>query len=257
MAPATNVHRAHPTHLFFDFFGTLNHYNPSVSAQGCPRTYRLLQELGVPLDYATFLDRWQANFEEFEATAIRTAVEYSMDNVCAQFLRTVLCRTPAQAHIDALREVFLDEWSAGIAEIDGLQLLIELLAQRYSLTLISNTHYAPFVHARLRRMGIDACFGHVVTSSEHGRRKPSACIFERAIALNRASRGQCLHVGDSYEADYLGAAAAGVECLLIDPEQRHPVPQDRRINDVRELGTRLLSGDRTASTPMRGSATSR
>ena len=82
-------------------------------------------------------------------------------------------------------------------------------------------------------------FAAVVTSVEHGRRKPSRCIFERGMATSGGTTETSIYVGDSFTSDYLGAVATGLRCLLIDPEHRHNVPEVHRLTHVAETKVRL------------------
>jgi len=91
-------------------------------------------------------------------------------------------------------------------------------------------------------MNVHQHFHSVVTSVDHGRRKPSPCIFQRALAAAGGRPHEAIYVGDSYAADYQGALAAGLQPLLIDPEHRHPIPAAHRIANIVETLARLERG---------------
>jgi putative hydrolase of the HAD superfamily len=55
----------------------------------------------------------------------------------------------------------------------------------------------------------------VVSSGATGVAKPDPEIFERALALAGAARGDVVHVGDSVENDVAGARAAGLRAILV------------------------------------------
>jgi putative hydrolase of the HAD superfamily len=59
-------------------------------------------------------------------------------------------------------------------------------------------------------------FDGVVTSAEAGARKPDPAIFEPALELAGCAPERALMVGDTPEEDAAGAAAAGIDALLID-----------------------------------------
>ena len=82
---------------------------------------------------------------------------------------------------------------------------------------------------------MDAYFEYVITSVEHGKRKPSSSIFDYALHASNGQKETALFVGDSYAADYEGAKAAGLACLLIDPDQRYDVPSSRRLDAVLDV----------------------
>jgi putative hydrolase of the HAD superfamily len=84
-------------------------------------------------------------------------------------------------------------------------------------------------------MGAGRHFHSVVTSVEHGKRKPSPVIFLDALSQSQGRVEEAIYVGDSYVADYQGAAAAGMRCLLLDPRGIHPVPDVDRLGDILEV----------------------
>ena len=60
---------AAPTHLYFDFFGTLVAYPESRVEQGFQASYEVLLKAGAETTYANFLDRWQLSSpDQFEQT---------------------------------------------------------------------------------------------------------------------------------------------------------------------------------------------
>lgn len=235
MAARFAIPRMTMTHLLFDFFGTLVSYSTSRSEQGFEKSHRLLVENGARIDYDEFLSRWAETFERFETLAQTNLDEYSMNEVCEQFLDRALPRTPDDRTVALFRDTWLAEWSKGVKYVPGVVELIADLAGAYKLVLVTNTHHAPLVHGHLNAMGITPHFSVVVTSVEHGKRKPSACIFDRALALSAGTRQDSVFVGDSFTADYLGAISAGLRCLLIDPERRHDIPEANRLGHVLDM----------------------
>jgi putative hydrolase of the HAD superfamily len=224
------------THVLFDFFGTLVAYSESRTAQRLDGSHALLIAAGARLDYDEYTRAWDGAFEEHEQRALQSMDEFSMDQVCSTFLPTVLPRAPEHALLASFRDAFLDEWSQGVRYIPEVPALLEELSRRFTLVLVTNTHHAELVHGHLRAMGIDRRFHSVVTSVEHGRRKPSPCIFHRALEQSGGHAESAVYVGDSYAADYQGALQAGLRPLLIDPEQRHAVPAEHRISSVLGAG---------------------
>jgi putative hydrolase of the HAD superfamily len=222
------------THVLFDFFGTLVRYSPSRIGQDHETSHRLLTDAGSSLSYREFLQRWDSVWEEFECAAAQTLIEYSMDDVCSAFLRQTLGREPDTALMIALRDQYLAEWSLGVAYLPEVPELLAQLSQHFVLALITNTHHAALVHTHLQRMDARRYFAAVVTSVEHGKRKPDRAIFAHTLELVGGTPSGSIYVGDSHAADYLGATSAGLDCLLIDPDQRHAIPPAHRIAHIAE-----------------------
>jgi putative hydrolase of the HAD superfamily len=65
-----------------------------------------------------------------------------------------------------------------------------------------------------------ATVGPVVVSAEVGWRKPAAAFFAAAVRAFGRAAGDVLLVGDDFENDYLGATAAGLRAVLLDPAGR-------------------------------------
>lgn len=65
--------------------------------------------------------------------------------------------------------------------------------------------------------GLRSHFTAVVDSALCGYEKPDVRIFQCALETCKARADRTLHVGDIYHADVLGARAAGVHTVLLDP----------------------------------------
>lgn len=229
------------THVLFDFFGTLVSYDDRWAAQAYPRSHGLLLEAGADVDYEGFVDGMDREMAAFEAGAQRTLNEYAMDVPCEAFLRRVLPSPPDDGLLPAFRDTFLHEWAMGVRPIEGVDRMLADLAGRFTLVLLSNTHRAEMVRTLLADIGAAPYFRTVVTSVEHGKRKPSPLIFHDALAAVGGTPDRAVYVGDSYAADYLGATGAGLRCLLIDLKRRHDLPEDDRLSHVLEVPERLAS----------------
>ena len=94
-------------------------------------------------------------------------------------------------------------------------LTLEKLQQHdLSLGIISN--FDSRLLGLLDGLGISSFFDSVVISTHAGAAKPEQKIFAQALTRIGVKANEALHVGDSYEADIVGAAAAGIAPVLID-----------------------------------------
>jgi len=219
----------------FDFFGTLVEYSASRTEQGYERSHQLLRDFGSALDYEAFLNLWSATSEELDQIANRDLSEFSMHDVTASFLAHATGAAPTESMIDQFIAAYIEEWNKGVRYFDGLAAFLAELRTRYRLGIVTNTHLAGFVEDHLARMGVASHFDVIVTSVGEGRRKPHAKIFLRALEVMNASPGETVFVGDSYEADYLGSRAIGMECYLIDPSQSADVSASNRLSHLFDL----------------------
>ncbi|HKP62920.1 MAG TPA: HAD family hydrolase [Polyangiales bacterium] len=223
------------THVLFDFFGTLVAYDKRVTGPGLEHSHRLLVDSGSSLSREHFEALWTATFERYEQQAHASFDEFALETACSELLRNALPRAFESDLVARFRDTFLAEWNEGVCDLPGVPALLSALRERFTLVLVSNTNHAPLVHGHLRRMAVAQHFHAVVTSVEHGRRKPSPCIFHHALELTSGRAEAAVYVGDSYAADYHGALAAGLRPLLIDPQHRHPIPDEHRIASILDL----------------------
>jgi len=91
--------------------------------------------------------------------------------------------------------------------------VLSALKPRFRLGVVSN------FDSRLRRilsqLGIAEFFDEMILSSEVGAEKPSSFIFEEALRRFGVRADEALHVGDEPEADWRGAAAAGLRVFEL------------------------------------------
>ncbi len=85
----------------------------------------------------------------------------------------------------------------------------------YRTGIISNWD-APTLRRYCNSLGITSFFDVILPSREAECDKPGRKIFDMALGLMGSSPPESLHIGDSYEADVLGAADAGITPIWID-----------------------------------------
>jgi putative hydrolase of the HAD superfamily len=225
--------------ILFDFFGTLVEYSASRVEQGYYSTHELLLTHGIDIAYAAFLANWVAVSEALDQWSQRTGREYAMEQVAVQFLTRVCPHHWPSTLPTQLWMSYVNEWGGAIRYIPGVRELLQDLASRLPLGVVTNTHAAPLIHRHLRDSGMAPYVEVVVTSVEHGRPKPHPSIFAAALDRLGGVAASTLFVGDSYEADYLGAKKAGMPVLLIDPVGSTPVPVHEVIGSVLDVKTRI------------------
>ena len=219
--------------ILLDFFGTLVGYSASRSEQGYPRTDALLRTGGWTGTYEGWLAQWEATFAEFDEHSRCDLSEFSMTEVATAFLNRVGLSFDGDVVAD-LVVTYLDEWSAGVIDIEGLRGTLEALAGERRLGVVSNTHDAGLVHGHLVRLGVADLFDDVVLSIEVGQRKPHPVIYQAALERLGAEPTQTLFVGDTLDADYEGPRHAGMHAMLIT-DTDGVVPNADRLATVLEL----------------------
>lgn len=224
--------------VLFDFFGTLAAYEPDRAALSYPRSHALLERWGQQLSHEEFVAIWHRCSSDLEATTSESLAEISMLEYAAAFGRS--CPTPLS--IDEVQQIavtFGAEWQEHVRQIPGADVLLDSLAARYRLGVVSNTSEATMVPDLLSAYFPDVAFDPVVLSVDHGLRKPHPSIYERALRSLDCAPDDVVFVGDSYDADYLGPRSLGMRALLIDPHRIHPVDDVDRLENLLELDERL------------------
>ncbi|NPD32748.1 HAD-IA family hydrolase [Eggerthellaceae bacterium zg-997] len=130
--------------------------------------------------------------------------ELMCDHVGLGHLRDVI---PARMYATYLRP---DAWRV----LDGAFECLQALRDRgVRLGVVSN--WAVTLPNLLEGLGLARFFDVVVASAAVGARKPDPVIFQRALDALDARASETVHVGDSWEADAMGARAAGLRAVLV------------------------------------------
>lgn len=220
--------------ILFDMFGTLVGYNPSRTEQGYHATHDLLRANGIDVTYETFLACWSAVWDRLEQETAQSGWDFSMERLASEFLSDLGCLPDERLTTDITRS-YVREWSTGVRPIPGVPELLAEFAPRFRLGVVSNTHSARAVHDELKRGRIHHYFPVIVTSIEHGRRKPNPSIFEAALARLDLPPSEVLFIGDNLDADYRGANGAGMSAVLIDPTGTHRTAAQHTVRSILEL----------------------
>lgn len=126
---------------------------------------------------------------------------------------------------------------------EAASVLCLLRSSRFKLGLISN--FDSRIEEILLALNLSIWFDSVVFSSRAGVSKPHPGIFRRALAELDVEPHEALHVGDSYERDYQGATAVGMQAMLVDRtgHWQGRVPEDvPRIAGLEEILEKLGVG---------------
>lgn len=113
--------------------------------------------------------------------------------------------------------------------------------QRQGLTLAVVSNSDGTCATSLEEAGLLQYLSFVIDSAEVGIEKPDPRIFEIALARCGANPRRTLYVGDLYHADVVGARAAGLHALLLDPHGDWPPMDCDRAPDLTAVADRLGS----------------
>ncbi len=114
------------------------------------------------------------------------------------------------------------------------RVLRTLKEEGYVLGLVSNREgdLAPLAV----QYGIGEYFTFTLSGGQAGSFKPDERIFRQALQMaGDVPASRALYIGDNYYADVLGATAAGMEALLIDPRDVFVGLYDKRIKRLDQV----------------------
>lgn len=118
---------------------------------------------------------------------------------------------------------------------DVFETLDKLAKSKYRLIVISNVSSEKNLRIYLSKCGLQKYFSYLVASGTIGIEKPNKEIFLLASKMLRIKPNRILHIGDDYEADYVGAKNAGLKAILLDRTEKHKGKEVLRIKSLLEL----------------------
>ena len=94
--------------------------------------------------------------------------------------------------------------------------VLEYLKEKYSLFIITNG-FEEVQHLKLRNSKLDHYFSDVITSERSGFKKPDEGMFQFSMDIAKTKVEMSLMIGDSLEADILGAKNVGMHQVYFNP----------------------------------------
>lgn len=205
--------------ILFDLGNTLIYFDgqwPEVISQMNVHLLNTLQAHGIQLGNDSFLARFderlkayyaqdQAHYSEYTTASVarRLLAEMGYDNISSQVLRQA---------IDEMFKVSQAHWHP---EADAISILQALQERGYRLGLISNAGDDKDVQTLVDKAQVRPYLDIILTSAAQGIRKPNPRIFLNALAHWGAQPEQAAMVGDTLNADILGAQNTGIYSIWI------------------------------------------
>lgn len=104
----------------------------------------------------------------------------------------------------------------------GVEKLLDALHDKYVRVAVCTDLLAHIQHRKLKALKLTDDVDCLVTSEEAGAEKPSPKIFELCLEKLRLYPKEVCFVGDSFERDVKGAAAAGMQAIWFNPGKAAP-----------------------------------
>ena len=223
------------TDIFFDLDHTLWDFEKN-SALTFDKIFKE-QEIDLRLD--SFLEVYvPANYKFWK---MYREEKITKEELRYQRLKSVfdtLAYTTTDEVIHLLAEEYINHLSSFNHLFPDTLEVLEYLKPKYSLHIITNG-FQEIQGKKLRNSGIHAYFSEVIDSEMAGVKKPDPIIFE--LALNRAKvlPQNCVMIGDSLEADIIGAQGAGLHTIHFNAHREEPHDFSSIIYNLKEIKSYL------------------
>ncbi|MYC75876.1 HAD-IA family hydrolase [Candidatus Poribacteria bacterium] len=223
--------------VFFDFYKTLCVWGQPLEAS--------LEKIAERYQFEIDWERYATARENLYADASGSdPTEHSLLGTMREIIESYyefIRALGVQEHVEQMTwELLQSEHSLFAASnatlyddtVPTLQLLRD---SGFKLAIVSNwdTPLDPLTE----RLGIAHYFDIIVASHDARVRssKPDSHIFNYTLAAIGVSAAEAVHVGDTYEADIIGAKNAGIRPILIDRDGTQTDRWDETIQNLSEL----------------------
>jgi putative hydrolase of the HAD superfamily len=197
------------THLFFDLDNTIWDFdsNSFVALREALKKTSVLDKIGV---YADF-------YKIFESINDKLWALYREGKLSKRELRIQRFEesfekngTPFPGMSEKINDAYIAEVPVYTQLIDGARELLDYLLGKYEMAVITNGS-KEIQYKKIDLSGLARYFKKIFTSDEIGAPKPKEAIFEHAIKSMNARKKNSLMIGDSWDADIVGAMQYGID----------------------------------------------
>ena len=204
--------------ILFDLGNTLLYFDgdfPTVLKLARQAACDALIEYGIHMEREVFLDQFADMMAKNHARREDDWIEYTT----TQLLQTVLAQTGVSAPPliiqTALRAFYAVTQCSWLPEKDAFSTLNDFHQRGYSLGILSNAAEDWDVQMLVDKAGLRPFLDFVLTSAAIGVRKPSPETFRAAFSHWDFPPEQIAMVGDTLNADILGANQLGMFSVWI------------------------------------------
>ncbi len=133
--------------------------------------------------------------------------------------------------IDLVSEEYIETLTDSNHVFEGTFEILDYLSKKYKLHVITNGP-AIVQDRKLKKSNLASYFETVTNSEMTGVKKPNPIIFEYALNLAQANKENSVMIGDSIDADVLGAIHIGLDAIFYNREK---LPVEHNVKQVQHL----------------------
>lgn len=200
-------------HIFFDLDHTLWDFekNSALAFE------KIFQELNFDIDSQQFMDIYNpinvAYWKLYERNEIDQ--EALRINRLKDAFEAINFATTLE-EINTISHLFIEYLTSNNHLIEGTIETLDYLKDNYELHIITNG-FSFVQEVKLQKSNLANYFVTITNSELAGHKKPHENIFQYALSLANASKNQSIMIGDSIEADVLGAMNFGMKAVYFNP----------------------------------------
>lgn len=187
-----------------------------------------LEELYIDYQFNRHYKSFEAFFEIYMPHNLDLWAKYRRNEINKQTLilerfryvtRPLGIEDPAT--VLKINQDFLQRTTTKTRLVPGAIEILEYLRPTYRLFILSN-RFREVQSKKLENSGLSSYFERMILSEDAGIQKPHKEIFDFALKNTNSRRRETLMIGDSWEADIVGAHDSKIDQLLLNPEELSP-----------------------------------
>lgn len=225
------------THLFFDLDNTIWDFN-SNSYDALYVALDKLQLLDLIGSYDAFFKIYSEVNEslwDLYRQGLMTKKVLSIQRFEEAFEKN---GTPLSIGGALVNAKYLAEMPLQTKLVEGARKVLDFLHGRYDVAIITNG-FKEVQYDKILKSELSKYFRKIFISEEIGAQKPKKEIFEYAIKSMNAPKNSSLMIGDSWDADIVGAMNFGIDQIYFNPEIVQKdwtgyffIPRNQNISDI-------------------------
>lgn len=136
--------------------------------------------------------------------------------------------------INVISEGYIDELPGNNYLFDGALELLGYLQEKYTLHIITNG-FAEVQNIKMERSKLAPFFKTITSSEEVGVKKPNPLVFHTALKKTTALAATSIMIGDTFEADIIGAENVGMDTIFYNYRNETIPPSYKVVDHLLEI----------------------
>ncbi|MDD2512077.1 MAG: YjjG family noncanonical pyrimidine nucleotidase [Proteiniphilum sp.] len=207
--------------LFIDLDDTL--WDIHLNGREC------LEEIYYDYGYAKFYPVFEDYYQVYMPGNLRLWALYRQGEIRKEELIVERFLAPVRPfgitdpeYAKRLSDDFLNRTTRKTRLIEGTIELLDYLRPRYRMHILSNG-FREVQYRKIENSGLRPYFDKIILSEDAGINKPHADMFTYALKNTNARRDQTVMIGDSWDADIVGARQSHIAQIWFNPANEPPV----------------------------------